>query len=769
MTSIEINPHGEDALEDGPPGERPQYGDPVQAGDLLTLRGPKLLAALSRFWEARKDEYRRWQVEWDVNARRRDGEHNVWAVKTPDQASWQVWSPPGASKLPPAVMNKADRLCQRLVSQVYADPPVADPIPATGEDADKDSAELAGRILVDLQSEATLNEVDAHRAALDLANSTRSAFVHYWVDPRGGGRQPIECMAAPQAQTVEEALVDPLTGLPWPVDPITRYVRADGTLTDTVSEAALRWVPKLTRDVLHPAAVRFLPYTALDLWDADGALVAAYRPFHLLAQRYAALDGVDPEQVTSVRPTAFAGLLPKKAGKPHDPDKGDPRQRLALELVCYLSECPDYPDGARIILVGDTVVVQEPWVGAAAGTREALDLPLTQLRQFRGPLDDPHGRGLMDFLGNANEYRAHLVGVSEDILDRNANRKVFVPTNSILQSKAHQLPFMTYVPINPGGEPKYEDLVPVPPELPGLIEFVTREMDDASGLQEMGQGLQAPGVNSGRQALAIVSQVHAGLSDLRQNAERAFLRACRVQLQLVRKFYTIPQLVRWAGEDGSYKARRWLGSDLGSTRDVRLKPGTLSMMAPMQKAALVQQYAAIPGMLPVEDVREMLASNVGGTIGLQDDPHVLRVKRQVDAWRQGPPEGWTPSPPMPPLPDPMTGALVPPPPPPLPPGFAPIPADSLPIVAAIRVRELGRAMAGTAYAAQPPEWRAVLDQMFAQAQQVLAPPPMAPPPGEGGPNGPPPGPPPGPQTAPPLMRNEQAVLGPSATQPTGLA
>jgi hypothetical protein len=76
-------------------------------------------------------------------------------------------------------------------------------------------------------------------------------------------------------------------------------------------------------------------------------------------------------------------------------------------------------------------------------------------------------------------------------------------------------------------------------------------------------------------------------------------------------------------------------------------------------------------------------------------------------------------------------------------------------------------MAGTAYSAQPPAWRAVLDQLFGQAQQVLAPPPV-PPPGTGVPD---PGtpPPPGPQTAPPLMKNEQAVLGPSATQPMGLS
>jgi hypothetical protein len=462
-----------------------------------------------------------------------------------------------------------------------------------------------------------------------------------------------------------------------------------------------------------------------------------------------------------------------------------------LVLTAYVKQCPQYPDGAKVVTAGESVLERRSWVGTRGGKREALDLPVVQLRQFRGAFDDPHGRGLMDFLGSANELRLHLVGVIQDTLDRNANRKVFIPTNSILQSKAQQLPFLTHIPINPGGEPKYEDLIPVPPEALTLMELVNREMDDASGLQEAGQGLQAPNVNSGRQALAIVSQVHAGLSDLKQSAERGYVRGCRIQLQLIGNFYSVPRQVAWQGTDGSYKVKRFMGSDLGSTRDVRIKPGTMSMMPPIQKLQLAVQWGQLvqAGMAQADDLQEFVAGSVKGLTGLEDNPHIQRVRRQVEAWRHGPPEGWVEQAEaqqaaaeqaaqlgqqqaqqagaMGMMPPPAA-----PPPPPVPPPtiFETLPIDTVPVVASIRVRELGRAMASDTFYKHPAVWRGVLVGMFQTVQQALTPP--APPPGAPGPAGamgpPPRGPAPAPGAPPELMGPEAEVLGASAQTPAGL-
>ena len=793
MTSI--NPTNPDALTDAPQGKDQPYGDPVQPGEFFVKSPKQIGQRVRQAWEANKESYTRWQAEWVVNARRRAGETNVWVQKTTNQASWQVYAPPGGGKNPPAVLNKADRLCQRLINVVYADPPVPEPVPATGEDSDRDAAEFAARVLIDIQSESGVNDLEAARCAMDMAGASRSAFVHYWVDPQAGGRQPVEVLASPLAQSEQEALVDPQSGQPWPGDLVTRWVGPGGELLDSPEGAALQWVPKLTRHVLHPSAVRLIPWTAEDIWAAEGVILGRYRPFAELQKDYPeTLAGADVETVTGYRPAAFKELLPKRGHKTYDPTPEDTSQRLALELTVYLKEAPDYPDGCHLVLVGEDQLARpaEPWVGKRLGKREALDLPVSQYRQFRGPPGDPHGRGLMDLLGMSNEFRGHLVGIIEDILDRNANRKVFIPTNSLLQAKQHMLPMMTYIPINPGGEPKMEDLIPVPPEAVTLLELVTREMDDASGLQETGQGLEAKGVNSGRQALAIVSQVHAGLSDLKANAERAFIRGSRIQLQLVGNKYTVPQQIRWQGPDGSYKVKRFLGSDLGSTRDVRLKPGTMTMMTPLQKATTATEYMQM-GLLDPADLKDILEGSLGSTIGLQDNPHLQRVRRQCAAWREGPPEGWVEQakaqqqqavmqaqqmaqaqamapPPMDPmgqpLPVPPPMPPAPPPPPQAPPDFAPVPADAMPPVATLRVREIGKVMAGTAYSQADPLWRGVLDALFAAAQQAIQPMPASPPPSGGG------GPPaqaPGPTSAPPpLMPSEADVLGTSATAPAGL-
>jgi len=788
----------EDALADGGSGTRVRYGDDAAPGDLLTAPSKAVWARVRKWWKARTREFDRWHVEWEVNERTRDGEHNVWAVKTPDMNKWQVYVPPGATKTPPAVLNKADRLCQRLISVLFTDPPVAEPLPATGEDEDRDAAEFAYRVLLDVQSESGLNDLDAHRAAFDLACATRSSYLHYWTDPVGGGRQPITVLASPQAQSIDEALIDPATGAPWPEVPVERYVRADGSLTDESAEAALRWVPALTRDVLHPKQVRLYPASAKDVWDAEGVLVAEVQPWAEWRRRFPDLvpEGADEDalagKAADIRPGEFKRLFPK-----HEPQADAAEDKLVLGVHVYLRECPDYPDGAHIMLVGHLIAAQGPWVSERNGQRQPLDLPVVQCRQFRGPLDDPHGRGLMDFLGNSNQLRAHLIGVIEDVLDRNANRKVFIPTNSLLQSKQQMLPFLTHIPINPGGEPKYEDLIPVPGEALQLLDIVNREMDDASGLQEAGQGLQSRGVDSGRHALAIMSQVQAGLSDLKQHAERAYIRACRVQLQLIGKDYTVPRLLRWEGADGAYKVKRWMGSDLGSTRDVRIRPGTMSMMPPLQKLQAAVQWGQLvqAGMAQPDDLQDFVASSLKGLTGLEDNPHLQRVRRQVELWRQGPPEGFLeaveqgqamaqqaqqqaqlmaqqaqmlgqPAPPPPP----------PPPPPPVPEALQQLPMDTQPPVATLRVRELGRAMAGLSFLAQPAPWRQVLIDLYQQAVQVLAPPPPpggpagAPQPPAGPPNGAPPLPPPNPvQGQPPALTAPEAdILGPSVGQPAGL-
>jgi len=182
---------------------------------------------------------------------------------------------------------------------------------------------------------------------------------------------------------------------------------------------------------------------------------------------------------------------------------------------------------------------------------------------------------------------------------------------------------------------------------------------------------------------------------------------------------------------GKYRETAWRGSDLAEAADVRIKPGSGTMLAPAAKAQLAERYATMQ-VLDMDELREVITTNIGGTVGLQDDPHRLRIKTQLAAWSDGPPEGWN----VPPeqvlqMPDPRQQAMAQasgqPPQPPmiieptLAKIFEPVPVDTVPAVALKRFKAIGDKMATPLYLSKPPGWRAALDLEYQKMQMALAP------------------------------------------------
>lgn len=759
--------------------EREPIGDSMVEGPLLADDEEKACLRALRMWTEQNDRYRKGELEWEVLQRTREGETNVWVVsgKDQDMNRWTIWTPPGMrGKAPVPAINKADRLCGRVTSQLFSDPAVPEASPSGAEDEDRDAAEVESRILMDLDDESDLGDAQKNRRAFDLAHATGCGWVAYRISPTAGGLKPVEVEAGAGAQSVDDATVDPMTGAPWP-ELGQRYARADGMLTDDEPEAARKWHPGIVSEVLHPRHVRLWPTSALDIWGARRVIEAGYKPFAELEHLWPELSEVgDAEVLTKERPDQTERLLPKGWKKTKTPK--DPADRLCFYLVVHGLPEVDYPEGLHFVMVGEkTMVRRGNWQAVINGQRTKMDLPYTQHIQFPGDPESPVYNGTMRALKGGNEARAMMVGAVTDIADRNANLKTFVPTTSTYQGKETMLGFLTHIPINPGGEPRREDPMPVPPEFVKLIEFWGNEMDDASSLQQAGQGLETADAASGRAKLAVLSQVHAGLSDIRQNAERAITRGWRVKSQLVRAYYETSRLVKWMGPDGSYKVERWQGSDLGSSRDIRIKPGSFSMLSPMQKAERALSLMQVPGLIDSPDsLRESVFGAVGAEVGWRENPHLMHVRRQIHEWEKGPDDGQAvPVPQAPPMaPDPYTGQMVPmgPPPPPGPDAramaiFAPLPCDTQNDIAALRVRELGRAMASSTYAGMDPVWRGALDAAYEAMKLALQPPPVMAP---GGPPGGAPAPQPQDPPAPPGQAGQPgptAMLSPDEVAMAG--
>ena len=184
--------------------------------------------------------------------------------------------------------------------------------------------------------------------------------------------------------------------------------------------------------------------------------------------------------------------------------------------------------------------------------------------------------------------------------------------------------------------------------------------------------------------------------------------------QLVRAFYTVPQQISWLGEDGAYKQKSWLGTDLTSAKNIRIKRGTFTMLQPTAKTAVANEIMLAGGM-SLPEFMDITSSNVQGLTGLQNNVHRLRARRQISAWNDGPPEDWQPQPPQQ---DPETGEEIPTPDPVIENILGSLPPDIEPENAALRTYEFGKAIAGTKFSSHPPEWQQGLLNAYQLSRQA---------------------------------------------------
>jgi len=701
------------AGRDTPPGDEPE--------NLLTMPEDKAAKTLVREWNLSWRDVRSLMAQWKVNRARSQGFTGVRLLKLQNEN--RAYIPAGASPNV-AGMNKALRLKRRVRATLFSDPALPEATPATDSPEDRDGAEVSTRVLQEIVSEGNLSFNQKAGDAFDLASDYGSGFIFYHVDQYGGGWRPTEIEATRFAEHASAPDVpDPLQPQ-VPAKKFLRYVREDGTLTDDRNDPQVRkeWLKRIKDELLTGKHVRFIPSTARDLWDADGVMVGVMVPWGSLRRTFPKLGELSSERkaaILSARPQNVKDLLP--ADKKNDPkDRED--ETLVFVLTTYRVQCYDYPKGAYLIVCGDDHLLhRQEWWDEVHG--EPLDIPGAQFKQLHED-DNSYGQGLMEFLGPGNEIRALMLGAMLEHLDKFNRRKIFVPMTNPIQPHQLQSPTYTVIPTLPGQQPTYEELPDFPVIVEKMYAMMNQDLDDESGLQTAGQGLRSPEVKSGLHFQAQVEQVMLGLSEVRENTERAIIRSWRIILQLVRAFYTEPQQMKWLGEDGRYKMKAWTAEDLGGTRDVRIQKGSFTQLTASAKAALAQSLAQA-GVLNPHQLQNALLSNVGGMLTMQDDPHRLRVRQQVSDWQQGPPEGWTPpqAPVEPmtgqPMVDPQTGQPMPAPPDPvLGALFAPLPVDEEPQTAALRAYELGRAVAGGRFGRFPPEWQAGLVQAYEVARKA---------------------------------------------------
>lgn len=733
------------AAADAPPEtETPPApnGVPSAYGELRSLEDAAVVKRVRELWESTDEFVRRKRAQWLANAARRRNMFGVRVVerKEADRHEFELKLPLGASALPPT-MNKAARLCRRLKATIMADPPVPDVTPERDDPAARAAAQFTARLLQTQGAASGYNDLATARRAIDLACTFDSGFRHWWVDPTGGGPEPLDILASPSATTIDDAteqvlqvpqldeLGQPVLDefgqpllqeqrIPWGGELVRRYVAQDGrTLTDDPALARVRWRPQVRCDVHTGNNVRMYPATCTGIETATMAQVGELLPWAAIEKRWPAAAKLDEKQLLPAlqdRPQSSDYLLHQdiednRTAKLPGSGRLNPAC-MGFVVTTYVPVCPEYPRGAKVVTLGKTVLLERgDWCDETRGYVRTLPIPVDQFKQFEEGRDDMYGVGLMTLLGSGNEARAQMLGYFFEHLERFSRRKVFYPLNSPIRPDEMGWATMgDYIPMAPGqGAPQTEDVPSFPQSAVEFEARISDEMDSESGLEAVAQGQNPTGVKSGLHAQQLIEQVYLGLSDIRQSTHEGVVRGWLISANLHRTFFTVPMTTRFVGVDNADREKEWRGADLDGFEDVRIQPGSGTMLTPSAKMAIAES-AAQQGALSAQELRVIWRGAVGGTLGVQDEPHYARVRRQLARYAEGPTAE-----------DDATIAAE------AQTLWAPILADTLPAVAAMRLDELSRAMATAGWGQHPPAWVAAFNaewQRMADAQQPQAPP-----------------------------------------------
>lgn len=738
-------------------------------GFWLDAPEPEVAKDLDEQWNAQNRSMKNRYARWDLNERRMDGDTYSKLVQDTDQDTFRIYTPENAELAPPS-LNKTRDLSNKMVANLLVDPPKFECEPPSDTDEDIAASEFSTRALENEAGETGLDLVGRIEEAEDLACIYGSAFLRFYVDPNGGGRKPKEIYASAQATTEQDALAGPA---PY----FIRYLTPDGQITDDPTQAAITWQPKIRCEVITGRNLRFLPETATGIEDADGVLIASYDTLGNIKARFpetvGKMDDTQLKALVSYRPPDTRKLIPKWAGggtgsKRKEGQVGPPDDAQVCVITGYRIATPQYPKGAYVCMAGGKFILERvPWeavmtaaepeeeeaqepqaeaVGAIepgsyepapapqpkppSKTPLAMDIPVAQFRQFRDAKGhDPYGRGLVDLIGDGDPIRAFIIGSVIEYLHRVNNPHLFVPIGTVHENFVG-LPRGVPIPYNAsaGGKPEYEQIAGLPGEFMELFEEIGGMQDSMSGLQQAAQGTADPTSQSGVAKQIVVEQALVALGKPKRAMDKGGIRSCRIVLQLMRQAYTQPQRLKVESEDGSYKEQEFTAADLRSTTDVRIVPGTSTMLPQSAKQDLILRYATPidpnqPPILSMAEAKRLIRTGARSIIGMQDAKPLLRVKGQIKRWKDGPPDGWAPAaPPVDPSTgqpaiDAATGQPIPTPPDPANPFADQRPTDDEPENAKTRFAELSDLVSSSAYLKHGPEWAQYALTEYLRAKQ----------------------------------------------------
>lgn len=457
--------------------------------------------------------------------------------------------------------------------------------------------------------------------------------------------------------------------------------------------------------------------------------------------------------------------------------QGSSDERIMFYYHAYVKACPDYPKGADVVVTGamqgivldrntlsvevevpaepDETGQQQP--GTMVKETRCMEIPVVQVTLRSDPDEqDPSGRPYIEMIAGAIENNAHLAMSASEVIDKNLNREVYAVSTSPVRGDQREDSRATgnAIPIIRAEDiPQWGPAIDFEQAFFDFYEQSDLAINSIGSAARAANGLQNAPERSGKAIQLETANNNVALGGMSTALNNAYARWCYILVQQMMARFTLAEQVNYVGDDGIFKQQSLTMQDLAKIGKVTIKGGTGTLVTPDAKVQNLTQLAQF-NLITIQEAQDAARPAYSRKLGLPPDPHEQRIERQITGFMDGPPspewvQQWqqyqqqlqayqqqqqnaqlaaqnaqaqaahaTATIGAPPAPiKPVQTALTPPQMPWTP--FAPLPTDSEPPIASMRMRRLSRLIDSAKFSAFPTEWQGVGITEYQRMAQVV--------------------------------------------------
>lgn len=512
----------------------------------------------------------RQQIErqWYVNLAFYTGRQNVTAIPMSTGANvnsgMRLWVPPAPYYRSRPVFNRIRPAVRTELAKLTAQKPSATVVPATSDERDLIASRAAEQIW-----EATYNRKRlkvAHRQAQLWALTTGVGYIKCFWDPNA-------------------------------IDP------------DNASNVDAEGNPLIKGDFVYDVVTPFHLFVpdmlATDIEDQPYLLHVTTRTPEWVKINYPNVDATpNIMEASDIMSNAFLNLVGAAAYKKD--------AVLVYEVWVKPGNLTFMPSGGMFTIIGDTVV---QYVGTGNPYRHN-QYPFAKLDHI------PNSRfysdsGVTDLIAVQREYNRTRGQIIES-KNATAHTQLLAAEGSIDATKITTEPGQ--VILYKLGFPKPEPLPmqSIPPYVIQEIGMQLADFEDISGQHNVSKGQAPPGVTAATAISFLQEQDDTMLSPTFASIEEFFEKLGFQTLSLAKQYWNVQRVVKVAGQDNSFNAQTFVGSDITST-DIRVEAGSALPTSKSAKQALLMDLMQM-GFIPPEKGLELM--DVGGVQQLYEQLQV---------------------------------------------------------------------------------------------------------------------------------------------------